>query len=166
MKLDTDIHNSDIMFSISLWSTCGPKCATIYDLFQVIQTWKSDKMLSIYTFPRRKTVALWITGGHHYESDNFTLDFWATLQNVFQKLFKENRAPWITRAQACEPPALPLWAGARFAQQCNIFAPILLFCILDLYFADLQRHWHIPQRGPWPQMLRIMTFSHKLGLWP
>ena len=153
MKLDTDIHNSDIMFSISLWSTCGPKCATIYDLFQVIQTWKSDKMLSIYTFPRRKTVALWITGGHHYESDNFTLDFWATLQNVFQRLFKENRAPWITRAQACEPPALPLWAG-----RCPFCTTMQYFCydFALLYFWPFfcwfdKTLTYIQQRGPWPK---------------
>ena len=40
-----------------------------------------------------------------------------------QKIFKENRVPWITRAQACEPSALPLWAG-----RCPFCTTMQYFC--------------------------------------
>ena len=99
-------------------------------------------------------------------TDNFTSDLWTTLQ-VFSKLFKEN----LLRELREHKRANRLLSrcglvGARFAQQCNIFAPILLFCILDLFLLIYRDIGLFCKEDLDLKILRIVTFSHKFCSWP
>ena len=78
----------------------------------------------------------------------------------FQKIFKEN----LLRELREHKRANRLLSrcglvGARFAQQCNNFAPILLFCILDLFLLIYKDIDIFCKEDFDPKMLRIMS-SH------
>ena len=139
-------HN---VFNFPVKYVCGPRCATIYDLFQVIKHENLTKCFQFILFQEEKTSLSELQEDTTTTNDNFTF---GQHSNAFKKYLKRTYS--VNYESTSVRTAFPRCGlvGACFAQQCNIFAPILLFCILDLFFfADLQRHWHILQRGPWPQ---------------
>ena len=66
---------------------------------------------------------------------------WTTLQNVFKKYLKRTELRELREHKRANRLLSRCGlVGARFAQQCNIFAPILALLYFGPFFADLIRH--------------------------
>ena len=148
VKLDTDIHNSDRIISIFLWIMWAQVCNNLWFIpgHSKMKIWqnafnlyfdkrKKRRSLNYKRTPLRQLITSHWTFGQH--------------SKCLQKIFKENRARWITRAQACEPSALPLWAGrCPFCTTMQYFCSNFALLYFGPFFADLQRQNQ--QRGPRP----------------
>ena len=161
MKLDTDIHNSDSMFSISLWSMWAQVCNNLWFIpgHSKMKIWQNA--FNLYF---DKTSLSELQEDTTTTNDNFTF---GQHSNAFKKYLKRtysvNYESTSVRT-ACSPAvgwSVPvLHNNAIFLLR---FCSFVFWTFFLLIYKDIDIFC---KEDLDPKMLRIMTSSHKLGLWP